>query len=537
MVVKYRTGQFIVNLQSENKKASASYLKKLYRRSSLFRWQLKPSFQVDISRFIPPTDPWRGSAKIGGEILHSGLPANRNQPEYFSFDWLRDVRDFGGDAARIFVRDEISLWLSENINWDAKSWHPKILGDRLCNLIFSYKWYANSASETFQNRLLSQLAVESQCLALDWQTQSNIDDQITAIRGLLVAQSSFNTKLSDMRPLLQIFERKLLEILNEDGGHVSRQPETHFKILTRLFECRVAMAQVGINDVQWLDLILTKMGAIAKMWRSGSGNFAHFHGGGITHAERIDDVVKRCGPTGKVTRHAKQTGFLRLSSGRTTLIMDCAGPVKTIPENSASLASFEVHFAGTPFIVNVGQLSEEKLVNSAFCQTAAHTSLTLDNLNNCSLRSDGYELVRALEIGPATGGTLVHIAHDGYMNSHGIVHERQVYLATGGGNIRGSDTLRYTGGPGAIPKTCIIRFHLHPRVSAAMVSNGTIVLKVSSQKAGWLFKCKGANPVLEPSVYFEGKRRLRSQQIILRMHAQDIRHLSEKILKWSFAKQ
>ena len=94
-------------------------------------WEDSSPFQVDINRFIPPTDPWRGSAKIGGEILHSGLPANRNQPEYFSFDWLRDVRDFGGDAARIFVRDEISLWLSENINWDAKSWHPKILGDRL----------------------------------------------------------------------------------------------------------------------------------------------------------------------------------------------------------------------------------------------------------------------------------------------------------------------------------------------------------------------------------------------------------------------
>jgi uncharacterized heparinase superfamily protein len=132
---------------------------------------------------------------------------------------------------------------------------------------------------------------------------------------------------------------------------------------------------------------------------------------------------------------------------------------------------------------------------------------------------------------------LVHLAHDGYMNSHGIIHERHVYLTTGGGNIRGSDTLRYTGGPGEIPKTGIIRFHLHPRVSAAMVSNGTIVLKISTQKAGWLFKCKGANPVLEPSVYFEGKQRLSCQQIILRMHAQDIRHHSDKSIKWSFTRQ
>ena len=234
-----------MNLQSEKTKTSASYLKRLYRRSGLFRWQLKPPFRVDVNRFMPPSDPWRGSAQLGGEILHSGLPSHRGQPEYFSFDWLRNIRDFGGDTARIFARDEISFWLSENTNWDAESWHPKYLGNRLCNLIFAYKWYANSASQSFQNKLLSQLAVESQCLALDWQNQSNIDDQVAALRGLLVAQSAFNANLSDMRPLLEIFERKLGEILNEDGGHISRRPETHFKVMTQLFECRVAIAQGG----------------------------------------------------------------------------------------------------------------------------------------------------------------------------------------------------------------------------------------------------------------------------------------------------
>ena len=138
---------------------------------------------------------------------------------------------------------------------------------------------------------------------------------------------------------------------------VSRRPETHFKILTQLFECRTAIAQSGMGQIKSLDQTITRMGAIAKMWRTGNGNFAHFHGGGITDSERIDDVVKRCGPTGKVTRHAQQTGFLRLSSGRTTLIMDCSAPIRPIPYNSASLGSFEVHLAGTPFIVNVGQLS------------------------------------------------------------------------------------------------------------------------------------------------------------------------------------
>ncbi len=526
-----------VKQSSKNAKQSANYLKQLYRRSRLFRWRLKPTFQTDVGRFMPPSDPWRGSAKIGRDMLHSVMPVERDQPEYFTFGWLRHLRDYGDNKARIYVRKEISLWLSENTNWDAKIWHPKFLGERISNLIFSYKWYASSASVSFQNKLLYQLAIEFQCLAIDWQNQSNIDDQISALRGLLVTQSAFNTKISEMTSLVNIFENKLSEILNEDGGHVSRRPETHFKILTQLFECRVAIAQAGKIDLSSLDQAITKMGTIAKMWRTSNGNFAHFHGGGITNSERIDDVVKRCGPTGKVARHAKQTGFLRLSSGRTTLIMDCAAPIKPKPENSASLGSFEVHLASTPFIVNVGQLSEERLLNKAFSQTAAHTALTLDNLDNFSWGSKNYNPVKVLQIGPAKGGMLVKLSHDGYGDSHGIIHERQIYLTTGGGNIRGSDTLCYIGTPGEIPKTCIVRFHLHPRISAATVNNGTVVLKISSQKAGWVFKCKGSNPVLEPSVYFEGRQRLSSQQIILRMHVQDIRHLSEKTLKWSFKRQ
>ena len=534
---KKTTGKTFMNIGSKNAQHSANYFKQIYRRSKLFRWQLKPRIKANLGNWIPPNDPWRGSAKIGSYVLYSNPPTNRNLSEYFTFEWLRHVRDFGGDKARIFAREEITLWIKENNTWEATRWNPKFLGERLCNLIFTYKWYATSAPESFQNNLLDQLAIEFQCLALDWQNQLDIDDQISALRGLLVYRAAFNTEIAEMRSLVEIFVYKLSQIINDDGGHISRRPETHFKILRQLFECRVAIAQAGIGDVIFLDQTITKMGAIAKMWRSGNGKFAHFHGGGITNSELMEEVLKRCGPTGKVTRHAKQTGFVRLSSGRTTLIMDCATPVKPIPENSASLASFEIHLPGSPFIVNVGQLSGKKELNSAFCQTAAHTALTLDNYDNYPGINNDLKLIRELEIGPASGGMLIKLCHDGYYNSHGIIHERQIYLTTGGGNIRGSDTLRYTGMPGEIPKTCIVRFHLHPRVSAAMVSNGTIVLKVGLQKAGWVFKCKGANPILEPSVYFEGKQRVTSQQIILRMNALDIRQHPEKLLKWSFKRQ
>ena len=72
--------QSFVNQSSANAKQSANYLKQLYRRSSLFRWRLKPTFQTDINRFIPPSDPWRGSATIGRDVLHSAMPVKETNP-------------------------------------------------------------------------------------------------------------------------------------------------------------------------------------------------------------------------------------------------------------------------------------------------------------------------------------------------------------------------------------------------------------------------------------------------------------------------
>ena len=67
---------------------------------------------------------------------------------------------------------------------------------------------------------------------------------------------------------------------------------------------------------------------------------------------------------------------------------------------------------------------------------------------------DEYRFAKLLnvEIGPAEGGSLAVATHDGYEPSHGILHHRHLFLARGGGNLRGADTLEYTGAPGEIPR-------------------------------------------------------------------------------------
>ena len=124
-------------------------------------------------------------------------------------------------------------------------------------------------------------------------------------------------------------------------------------------------------------------------------------------------------------------------------------------------------------------------------------------------------------IGEAGEGQLVMASHDGFLNSHGITHTRQIFLASTGKDIRGSDNIIYSGRPGEIPRFAIIRFHLHPRISAA-ISNRQVFLKLPRTRNRWLFKAKGAEMSLQPSVFFDGEIRQNCQQIVLSVPVHDI---------------
>ena len=102
--------------------------------------------------------------------------------------------------------------------------------------------------------------------------------------------------------------------------------------------------------------------------------------------------------------------------------------------------------------------------------------------------------------------------------------------------MRGSDILEYSGAPGEIPHLALIRFHLHPRVSAAMLSNGSVLMKIRGSKTGWTLKAAGATTELDNSVYFEDGVRQASQQIILKAVISDIRTIGTHEVRWAFTR-
>ena len=72
-----------------------------------------------------------------------------------------------------------------------------------------------------------------------------------------------------------------------------------------------------------------------------------------------------------------------------------------------------------------------------------------------------------------------------------------------------------TGGPTQASRFSI-RFHLHPSVKATLSKDGESVLVLLPNRNGWRFSARGAQPLLEESVYLFGQLSPRqSQQIVL----------------------
>ena len=506
---------------------------RLFRQSGLFRWQIRGAPRGLMRAGLQ--DPWQGDASSGARIAAGQIVPNRDERDTARFDWLCDLRAESGDAARVKARELITRWIADNQNWHLPDWRPDIMGQRLARLALNFGWYGVSADEGFQRALAASVEMQLRCLAIDWRRMRGLDDQIGALRGIALAEAAMGADAARLNALVEILMPKLKAVIFPDGGHVSRMPDKHVLLLRQLVEIRMATSLAGADGAALAEQI-DQMSGLVRMWRHGDGRIAHFNGAGMLPAGIVEETLSRSGTRNKTMQQAPYSGFLRIGSGRTVVIMDAGAPVRATDDTVTGLGTlgFEMSVGPTQLIVNSGQMMTEPTLRRVMCSTAAHSTVGLDNQNSSRLQDGRLAAVSGVEVGEAQAGLLAVASHDGFEASHGILHHRKLYLRTGGANLRGADILEYTGAPGEIPNLAYVRFHLHPRVTAAPLANGTVLMKVRGSRVGWTFKASGGTIDVDNSVYFEDGLRQASQQIVVKAMISDIRTTGSHEIKWAF---
>jgi uncharacterized heparinase superfamily protein len=179
----------------------------------------------------------------------------------------------------------------------------------------------------------------------------------------------------------------------------------------------------------------------------------------------------------------------------------------------AGALAFELSVGRDRMIVNCGAApAAEPVWRDALRATAAHSTLTLADTNSAELRDDGLgrrpDSVEA-ERQEANGAQWLDASHDGYKRAHGVLHRRRLYLSESGDDLRGEDAIE-----GEDIPAYVIRFHLHPNVSATLQPEENAVLLRLPSGAGWRLRASRAQIALDESIYVAGEPR-RSQQVVL----------------------
>ncbi|MGH6631544.1 MAG: hypothetical protein ACREB3_17585, partial [Burkholderiales bacterium] len=97
---------------------------------------------------------------LGGEPWNNGTIADALQ----RFAWLRDLRAVGGINSRQRARDLVRGWLDRYETWHAFAWRPELIAERLCAWLAAYAFFADSADDAFQARLLTSVARQARHL-------------------------------------------------------------------------------------------------------------------------------------------------------------------------------------------------------------------------------------------------------------------------------------------------------------------------------------------------------------------------------------
>jgi uncharacterized heparinase superfamily protein len=503
-------------------------------RNVIYRWSLAGNSTTRC--MLAPPDLWPGDAASGLRMMQDGLGALAlDADSLHGFDWLRDLRAHGGEAARQFARRVITDWINDYSKWRQGVWEPAVIGTRLASWLGFYEFYAGShngeptAPDDFIARL--QQVLTQQLRHLQRIVPGNLKGlaALQTIHGLLLA--ALNT--SESEKILGFVHdwllRELAALVLPDGGNATRSPQQQLAILQRLISIRQALQLAEITVPNDLGLAIQRMVPALRLLRHGDGALALFHGSQEHQELLIDSVITQSGARTRAAKSLPQMGYERVIGGRSLLLLDTGAPPPRgyDADAHAGLLAFEFSIGRERMIVNCGAAPKnDDNWQQALAATAAHSCLIIDSANAAEILPDGGVGRRPANVKAQRyeqdGMHYLDAEHDGYAAKHGLHHRRILGLQHDGELLMGKEILS-----GEAGHEIALRLHLHPAIQAVTGQSAQSILLRLPNGQGWRFRCE-QHCGLEASVYAGSGSMQRSQQIVVYGRS----HQESTIMNW-----
>ncbi|MDE2515585.1 MAG: heparinase II/III family protein [Rhodospirillales bacterium] len=503
------------------------------QRRLLARVRRLPIRRVPEAPALPVRDPWPGDPVRGARLLQGELevagsvialaPGRWDQaaapgplaPVAHGFTWLRDLRALGTDAARLRARALVGEWIADT-KVDDIARRPDVMGARITAWLGHYDFFAASADDGFRHKLMGRLVADAYDLSAALPPEELDERALTALKGLIAAAVALPDYTAFLTRALRFLPQEIARQVLPDGCHVERSPAAHLAALQDLTEIRALLQASQTTPPPALGSAILRMAAALRMLRHGDGGLALFNGSKEEQPALIEAVLAQAGRTGRGAVKMDNGRFVRLQAGRSVLMVDAGPPPAPGLDRyaHAGTLSLEMSVGRERLIVNCGAMpGAGQQWQDAARATAAHSTLVMADLSSAELKPHGLgRRPRQVEarLQTLSGGSSLEASHDGWQVPLGAIHHRRIVIADSGEEIYGEDAVM-----AAQPQPFVVRFHLHPAVTASLLQDGDGVLLRLPSGAGWQLRTDAAQIVLEESIYLGGTEPRRAEQVVL----------------------
>ena len=432
---------------------------------------------------------WEGDIEKIKIFLQNKVPDNKkiNNPFFFyfhSFDFLNDLQEIAKEDLRLHGRELTSYWIKKNSSWNPKTWDDFILSTRICNWLKNYNFFFSTANENFKNKIFNLILKQTEHLVKNFSNLKRNSDLIRIIKALIYVSISIPNKKYYYQIAIFNLKSELSKQILKDGCHFQRNPTIHLQVLMDLLEIRTIINSAKKNIFFDLQNSIKKMSIAYHFFLHKDNSLANFNGIKNVNQKLLKNIIFEIPKPQKKIRELYDSGFQRVDTKDTILIVDCGVPKNynaTYKAHSCS-TTFELSYKKNKIIVN----SLSGIDNKINRTTAAHSTLTLNNTNAYKILKNNH-LARVpdkLKVKRVEryGANVIEIENYGYKNQYDAVHKRLIYLDKDGLDIRGEDNIY-------CPMEIIfdIRFYLDSNIKTSITNNGKNIILRLTNGTGWNF--------------------------------------------------
>lgn len=520
-----------------------------------------------------------GSVRIGQDILEGNFkfagrvvmapgasvwdirpPDDAFRADMHGFGWLDHLMALASAEAGVKAQAWVMGWIARYGRGHGLAWAPEIAARRLVRWLHHYDDLTRKMDDGDRKAFEQSLQRHAVYLWRRRRLASGPLGRIEAIGALALARRSVEGVGSGGGDLAAALMRQLDRVTEGDGAITSRSPEALLKLLNMAVWARDDLLAVGNTIPDGLTERIESMARLLRSLRHADGSLARFQGGGCGMVYGLDQALAASGAKGLDPDGGM--GFVRMTSGRSSVIFDAAPPTGGAASFNAhaSTLAFELTSGRRPLIVSCGAGApfgpEWRRAGRA---TPSHSVLGIDGYSSARL-GRGREIMgqvrepmdsRPVDVKVHFERHLdylrIEASHDGYLKSHGLLQGRALELTVDGSGIACEEVLLSEGkkSQDRFEKTSAglkgqgipfsLRFHLHPDVEIKRDKELSDLLFELPNGEIWTFRQDGTCKLtVENSVYLDEQslRPTATKQVVLSGRAMSY----TTRVRWSLAK-